>query len=380
MRRNDVRAILSDFADPARVNEFSDDDDDDGDVSEGETGDGGGDGDAGGDEAGDEDDNDLVEDIEPEEDRDPLKPSPGFASLDDEKSDLLFKIQRFKKQGRFTSKQFSIFSDVRELRAEVSRIRSEIDVEASIKFQRKILMAVVSGLEYGNKRFKVANMHLDGWSEHVHGELDTYDDVFAELHERYKSKVSAPPEIRLLLMVGGSALMYSMSHTMFKMAVDSGRIQSALNQNPQLVQDMATAYAAANAGGGSDDAGAAPAGGAGPSGRGVPRPMRGPGIDLAGVMGMGMGMGAPFGVPPAGAPQPGEADGGGLLGPPVSSRVADRAKVNELFTREKDDEERLSDVISEDLESLDSARSAGSKRKAAGDGDGGARKKVVIIK
>ena len=233
-------------------------------------------------------------------------------------------------------------------------------------------MGVVSAIEFGNKKFSLANIQLDGWSEHVHGEIQTYDDIFEELFHKYRAKVSAPPEIRLLLMVGGSGLMYSMSQTMFKSALDSGRIQDVLNKNPQLVQEMANAYAKdgkpVQQGRGGDD---------GPPVQAGPRPMRGPGIDLAGMMG-GMG-GMPF--PSAPAPV-GAGDGGGLLGPPTTSRMTEHMKTNDIFGARAVENDRLSDVISEDLESLDSFKSKSSKRSADGGAGGGAgkRKKIVLIK
>ena len=374
LKRSDMRAILSDFADPAKVGpaDQSDEEYEDGGASDDFESGGGGSEDLDG-----GDDDEGVEDVEPEDvgpaGEDPLRPAPGFATLDDEKSDLLFKIQRYRKQGRFTSKTFTIFADIRELRAEVSRIRTEIDVEASIAFQRKVLMGVVSAIEFGNKRFSLANITLDGWSEHVHGEIQTYDDVFEELFHKYRAKVSAPPEIRLLLMVGGSGLMYSMSQTMFKSALDSGRIQDVLAKNPQLVNEMAAAYAKdgkpVQQGRGGDDEAPAQTG---------PRPMRGPGIDLAGMMG-GVG-GMPF--PSAPAPV-GAGDGGGLLGPPTTSRMTEHMKTNDIFGARAVENDRLSDVISEDLESLDSFKSKSSKRSAdggAGAGGGGKKRKIVLIK
>lgn len=383
MRRSDVRSILTDFADPSKVGPAEDEDrSEEGDFASEEGG--SMDFDEGGDGGGGDEDDEDVEDVEPEdagpEGEDPLRPSAGYATLDDEKSDLLFKIQRFKKQGRFTSKAFSIFADIRELRAEVSRIRTEIDVEASIQFQRKVLMGLVSAIEFGNKKFSLANIQLDGWSEHVHGEVDTYDDVFEELFHKYRSKVSAPPEIRLLLMVGGSGLMYSMSQTMFKAALDSGRIQDVLNKNPHLVNDMAAAYA--QDGRPRQQASAAPGqqntGGAQDAPRG-PRPMRGPGIDLAGMMG-GLGGGMPF---PSGPAPVGSGDGGGLLGPPTTSRMNERVKINDIFGDRALEDERLSDVISEDLESMRSFDSQGSKRSrdgGAGAAGGGKKRKIVLIK
>ena len=383
MRRSELNDMLGDFADPAKTRDDAFDDDDDEEDREDGGFDEGGSGFA---EDGDDDDDDddggfgeeeALETASNEGD-DPLRPSIGFATIEDEKSDLLFKIQRFKKQGRFVSKSsFSIFSDVRELRSEVARIRTEADLEASIKFQRKVLLGVCSGIEYGNKKFKLAKVHLDGWSGQMHSEIDSYDDVFEELYYKYRGKASTPPEIRLLMMVGGSAMMYNFSHQMFAAAMP--QIQNVLQNNPALVNSMAKAYAGSK----TEEGGAVP--GAGALNAAMEqreaatggRPMRGPGIDLGAMLGpMAGGLNL---TPPGSEP----ASDGGFLRAPAQSRRTDHAKENPIFAKQAEDEDRFSDIISEDLESLPSLKSFGSPKKRLRESaieDGPAKKKIVVLK
>ena len=51
-----------------------------------------------------------------------------------------------------------------------------------------MLMACVSGLEFLNNRFDPFDLKLDGWAESVNENLEEYDEVFGELHEKYGSK------------------------------------------------------------------------------------------------------------------------------------------------------------------------------------------------
>ena len=51
-----------------------------------------------------------------------------------------------------------------------------------------MLMAFVSGLEFLNQKFDPFDLKLDGWAESVHENIDDYDDVFGELHEKYGGK------------------------------------------------------------------------------------------------------------------------------------------------------------------------------------------------
>ena len=69
--------------------------------------------------------------------------------------------------------------------------------------------------------------------------MTDYDDVFGELHEKYKSKASMSPELKLLFQLGGSAMMVHMTNTMFKSSVPG--MDDILRQNPELMRQFQTA-------------------------------------------------------------------------------------------------------------------------------------------
>lgn len=146
----------------------------------------------------------------------PTGPSEGYKSLDDEKADLLNRIARLAKKGLHTSARLTVYSDIEDIRAEYKRLMYSVEVEQSIKFQRRMLVACVSGIEFLNKRFDPFDLELDGWSENVIETQDDYDTVFEQLFQKYRTKVNVAPEIKLMFMVGGSAMMFHMSKTMFK--------------------------------------------------------------------------------------------------------------------------------------------------------------------
>jgi hypothetical protein len=115
-------------------------------------------------------------------------------------------------------------------------MKKQRDVDKSIKFQRKILMAITSGIEFVNNKFDPLSIKLDGWSESIYENLHEYDDVFEELHEKYKSKIKMAPEIKLLMMVGGSAFMFHLTNTLFKSKMPG--LDQILQQNPELAQNV----------------------------------------------------------------------------------------------------------------------------------------------
>jgi hypothetical protein len=156
-----------------------------------------------------------------------------------EKEELLFKFSKMKKLGVEVPRNFNMTSDIEEMRAEMSRLTRERELMQSIKFQRKALMFVTSGIEFISPKIPFVNLELNGWSDQVHEGIDEYNEVFEELHEKYKTKGQMPPELRLLLMVGGSAFMYHLTNTMFKTSMPG--LNDILKQNPDLARQFATA-------------------------------------------------------------------------------------------------------------------------------------------
>ena len=201
------------------------------------------------------------------------QPSKGYSSIDEEKSDLLNKLGRLEKKGFAVNKRLTAYSSVEELRTEVKRITYSIDVEQSIRFSRRMLVACVTGLEFLNKRYNPFEIQLEGWSESVMENVDDYDTVFEELYVKYRSKVTVAPEIRLIMMLGGSAMMFHLTNSMFKSALPN--MNDVIKQNPDLVKNMMAAVQNTTRA----PEQAAPVGGTGNY------EMRGPGLDISSLMG-----------------------------------------------------------------------------------------------
>ena len=97
-------------------------------------------------------------------------------------------------------------------------------------------MAVCSGVEFLNGKFDPLNVKLDGWSESIYENLQEYDEVFEDLHEKYKEKVKVAPELKLLMMVGGSAFMFHLTNSLFKSKMPG--LGDILQQNPELARNV----------------------------------------------------------------------------------------------------------------------------------------------
>ncbi len=205
------------------------------------------------------------------------KPTAGYTSIDEEKADLINKLGRLEKKGFAVNKRLNAYSNVEELRAEVKRITYSIDVDQSVRFSRRMLVACVTGLEFLNKRYNPFEVQLDGWSESVMENVDDYDGVFEELYVKYRSKVNVAPEIKLIMMLGGSAMMFHLTNSMFKSVMPN--MNDVMKQNPDLVKNMMAAVQNTTRSPDGPPDSTAPVGGTGNY------EMRGPGVDISSLMG-----------------------------------------------------------------------------------------------
>jgi hypothetical protein len=156
-----------------------------------------------------------------------------------EKFKYLRKLEALEKKGVELSKKYNMESSLTEMMGEYETIMEEKSKQNSVKFQGNMLMAAINGIEFLNNRFDPFDIKLDGWSEQVNENINDYDEIFAELYEKYKSKASMAPELKLLFQLGGSAMMVHLTNTMFKSAMPG--MDDILRQNPDLMRQFQNA-------------------------------------------------------------------------------------------------------------------------------------------
>jgi hypothetical protein len=162
-----------------------------------------------------------------------------------EKADMINKLNRLETKGFQISRRFTMDNTLEEIKTEYDRLMDARNLEGSIKFQRQMMMGVVTGLELMNNKFNPFDWQLDGWSESVHENVDDYDEVFEELYDKYKGKGNMPPEARLLFMMVGSGFMFHMSNSFFRQKMGNMTMDDILKGNPGLAKQMAAAAAQA---------------------------------------------------------------------------------------------------------------------------------------
>jgi hypothetical protein len=169
----------------------------------------------------------------------PLEPKMSKDEMLREKFKYLRKLEALEKKGVELSKKYNMESSLQEMMGEYETIMEEKTKQNSVKFQGNMLMAVINGIEFLNGKFDPFDIKLDGWSEQIQENITDYDEIFGELHEKYKSKATMAPELKLLFQLGGSAMMVHMTNTMFKSAMPG--MDDILRQNPDLMRSFQNA-------------------------------------------------------------------------------------------------------------------------------------------
>lgn len=155
------------------------------------------------------------------------------------KRELLYQFDRMERKGIKVPKKFSLGSSLEEMKLEFERIKMDREVEMSVKFQKKVLMTIVTGAEFFNTKFDPFSLRLDGWSESLNNDLSNFEDVLEQIAIKYRGKANMAPELKLLFLIAGSAFMHHLSNTMFKSSFPG--MEEVMKQNPDLMKQFASA-------------------------------------------------------------------------------------------------------------------------------------------
>jgi hypothetical protein len=231
------KAVSRNYDEDDEDDDDDDDDDDDGDDSRSSCSD---------DDEGESEEGDSDDDEDEDDDEDGKSKKKSINPYKDElneKKEILYQLNRLQAKGAKLPATFTLNSNIEDMRHEYNRIVKDREIDSSVRFQRKMLMAFVTGTEYLNTRYDPFAIKLEGWSEQVHENIEDFDDIFEELHSKYKSKGKAmPPELRLFISLSGSAFMFHLTSKMFKESSIPG-VEEVLKANPELMKQFQNAAA-----------------------------------------------------------------------------------------------------------------------------------------
>ena len=147
---------------------------------------------------------------------------------------MLKKMEDWYAKGQLDgSLNYTMDSSYEEIEDEYETVMEDKRKKDSIKLQGWWFMTFINSIEYGNAAFNPFDLNLDGWGEQVSDDIDSYEDIFSELHDKYKGGKMAP-ELSLLLRVGFSAAVLNFSNKALSTATPA--FNDVIKQSPELMK------------------------------------------------------------------------------------------------------------------------------------------------
>ena len=163
-----------------------------------------------------------------------------------QKNDLLYKISQLNQRGNVSQLKLDMNCSLEEIEKEYNRIKNNKQAEVMVGLCKKGLLLGVQGFEFLNNKFDPLGIDLDGWGESMSYSMENqdYDEVLRELYEKYKGKETWSPEARLVMLILGSAVMFSVTKKMSNMDMSSNsflgnimnKFMNTQSQQPQFQQ------------------------------------------------------------------------------------------------------------------------------------------------
>ena len=147
---------------------------------------------------------------------------------------MIKKIEEWYEKGLIKQNpHFTLESNYEEVEDEYETALEDKRKKDSVKLQGWWFMTAVNSLEYAKSAFNPFDINLDGWGEQVNEDIDSYEEIFAELHEKYKGGKLAP-ELSLLLRLGFSAAVVNFTNKALSSATPA--FNDVIKQSPELMK------------------------------------------------------------------------------------------------------------------------------------------------
>jgi hypothetical protein len=155
------------------------------------------------------------------------------------KNSMLKKLDEWYEKGQMKSaSNVTADSSYEDIEDEYEAVMEDKRKKDSVKLQQWWFMTFVNSLEYANSAFNPFDINLDGWGEQVSEDIDSYDEIFSELHEKYKGGKLAP-ELSLLLRLGFSAAVVNFTNKALSSATPA--FNDVIKQSPELMRAFTNA-------------------------------------------------------------------------------------------------------------------------------------------
>lgn len=147
---------------------------------------------------------------------------------------MIKKLEEWYEKGLIKhNSHFTLESDFDEIEDEYETALEDKRKKDSIKLQGWWFMTFINSLEYANTAFNPFDLNLEGWGEQISEDIDSYEEIFSELHDKYKGGKLAP-EISLLLRIGFSGAVLNFSNKALSSATPA--FNDVIKQSPELMK------------------------------------------------------------------------------------------------------------------------------------------------
>ena len=154
---------------------------------------------------------------------------------------MLKKLEEWYEKGQIKhNSNFTMESSFEEVEDEYETALEDKRKKDSVKLQGWWFMTAINSLEYANSAFNPFDINLDGWGEQVSEDIDSYEEIFTELYDKYKGGKLAP-ELSLLLRLGFSAAMVNFTNKALSTAAPG--FADIAKQNPEIMRMFTSATA-----------------------------------------------------------------------------------------------------------------------------------------
>jgi hypothetical protein len=147
---------------------------------------------------------------------------------------MIKKLEEWYERGHIkNSTHFDLNSPYDEVEDEYETAVEDKRKKDSLKLQSWWLKTLVNSVEFANSTFDPFGFDLSGFGEQVEEDMDSYEDVFGELYEKYKGGKLAP-EISILLKLGITAATINITNRALSSSTPGFR--DVIKQSPELMK------------------------------------------------------------------------------------------------------------------------------------------------
>ena len=148
------------------------------------------------------------------------------------KRNMIDELERWYEKGYLKeNSRFHRDTPYEEVEEEYDAVLEKIRRKKSINLQKDILFNVMNFIEFSNSWVDPFGLKLEGLADKTTEELESYEDIFGELYDKWKGG-KVPPELALLCKVGFSIAMLHMSNNVLSSTPVA--FQDVVKQSPEL--------------------------------------------------------------------------------------------------------------------------------------------------